>query len=230
VLKLIPGIGRVRASEIVEEIYEQAGQLKFDKFIGQGFYDQLQTLREVLQRASEADLPPHEKIAVIQDYYRPLLDRLEADAKDREKDIHVLVALSKTYHGLDRFIQDLSLEPPAKAFQNETSPLVDEEEEDALVLTTAHSAKGLEWRVVFIPHLLDGLFPTARSLRDVFSLEEERRLFYVAATRAKDSLHLSFPHQVSTYEGYFIHPSRFMRHISTTCYGFQEEETEETQE
>ncbi|MEA3446565.1 MAG: 3'-5' exonuclease [Bacteroidota bacterium] len=94
-------------------------------------------------------------------------------------------------------------------------------EENPLTLSTIHSSKGLEWHVVFIPHLLDGLFPSSRAMKSVGDMEEERRLFYVACTRAKEKLYLSMPAYFNTWDKILTMPSRFMAEIDKTKYKYE---------
>ena len=132
-------------------------------------------------------------------------------------DIDVLMTLAVKYDDrVERFLTDLALDPPSQKFQDRNTPLVDETEEKPLVLSTVHSAKGLEWNTVFVPHLLDGLFPSTKSLNSWEDLEEERRLFYVACTRAKERLYLTFPSLVGLFDAFFTHPSRFLAEIDPT--------------
>ncbi|OWZ85010.1 ATP-dependent helicase [Natranaerobius trueperi] len=222
VLKLLPGIGQVRASQIVEEIYNQDGRLQFDTFQNTFYYKSLALLKKALEEANK-EKTVAKAVSRIWEYYLPILKNREPDAKERENDLEVLYKLARNYQDLDKFLADLSLEPPSNSFQKENTPAVDEQEEEQLVLSTIHSSKGLEWHTVYVPHLLDGLFPTSKSLRDIFSLEEERRLFYVAVTRAKEQLYLTFPNQVITYDGYFIYPSRFLQPIENNKYNFFED-------
>ena len=98
------------------------------------------------------------------------------------------------------------------------------------MLSTIHSAKGLEWNVVFVPHLLDGLFPSDRSLGDVEELEEERRLFYVACTRARSRLYLTLPSSFSSWSGWFTLPSRFLAEIDPDLFSYSVEMEEEDEE
>ena len=85
---------------------------------------------------------------------------------------------------------------------------------DKVTISTIHSAKGLEWPVVFVNSLVDGMTPHHRSLDDFEDLEEERKLFYVACSRAKSQLYLTAPDYFSSYSGYFDKPSRFIAELS----------------
>ncbi|HMS53667.1 MAG TPA: 3'-5' exonuclease, partial [Chitinophagales bacterium] len=89
--------------------------------------------------------------------------QLEDDAETRIADLDVLEQMALKYESLEKFLSEFALDPPSTQFQNQARPLIDESEEPPLTLSTIHSAKGLEWYAVFIPHLLDGLFPNARS-------------------------------------------------------------------
>ena len=88
------------------------------------------------------------------------------------------------------------------------------------MLSTIHSAKGLEWSAVFVPHLLDGLFPSDRSVGDLEELEEERRLFYVACTRAKNALYLTMPASFQGRGAWLTLPSRFVAEVSPGLYRY----------
>lgn len=218
VLKLIPGVGNATASRIIKHVRENKGELDPSKFKGKKYADDLAKLARVLDSIRAEEVPPAAKVETLKNYYLPLLRNLEYDYQTRILDIDVLYTLACRYDELERFLSDLALDPPSNMFQDKSTPLIDESEEKPLVLSTIHSAKGLEWNTVFIPHLLDGLFPTARSWKDIRSLEEERRLFYVACTRAKRCLFLTMPHTVYSYYGYFTLPSRFLAEIDSEKY------------
>jgi DNA helicase-2/ATP-dependent DNA helicase PcrA len=107
----------------------------------------------------------------------------------------------------------MALEPPIEAL-SELTP--ESKEEEYLSLTTIHSAKGLEWKSVFLIWALEGRFPTAKAVESIDTLEEERRLFYVACTRAKDDLFISYPTNFFDRSTGFVlsEPSRFLNGIS----------------
>jgi DNA helicase-2/ATP-dependent DNA helicase PcrA len=92
-----------------------------------------------------------------------------------------------------------------------------ESETEKITLSTIHQAKGLEWRVVFVIWLTDGMFPSSRSFQSVEAIEEERRLFYVASTRAQDQLFLTYPYYSfnGSPENRLQRPSRFLKEIPT---------------
>ena len=136
-------------------------------------------------------------------------------------DIDVLIDLAGKYDALDKFLTDFALDPPSKKFGNKTTPLIDETEDKPLTVSTIHSAKGLEWFSVIIPHALDGMIPSVRALKNIEELEEERRLFYVACSRAKDELIITMPSFVSTYSGFLSYPSRFLVEIAKEKFNYQ---------
>ena len=142
----------------------------------------------------------------------------EADYELRLQDIDVLVTLAGKYESLEKFLSDFALDPPSNKFQDQNRPLIDESEDKPVTLSTIHSAKGLEWYCVFVPHLLDGLFPSSRSLKTIDYLEEERRLFYVACSRAKEQLYLTYPSYFTAWDSYLTMPSRFLVEVEQAFY------------
>jgi len=220
ILKLIPGIGDTRASRIVEHIYKKNGKIDFKEYHNKKYFNDLNDIAEILNKISKQSILPEEKIEILKDYYKPVLKEYAENFDRRLLDIDVLISLAKKYKNLEKFLTDFALDPPSNKIQSEFSPMINEDEEGKIILTTVHSAKGLEWQTVFIPHLIDGLFPDSRSMITVEMLEEERRLFYVACTRAKNNLYLSFPSRITTYSGIFSKPSRFISEISKKKYTF----------
>ena len=97
------------------------------------------------------------------------------------------------------------------------NPLIDETEEKPIVVSTIHSAKGLEWHTVFVIHALDGVLPSIKATTDE-EVEEERRLFYVACTRAKGNLFVTYPSFLPMYNAYFHELSRFVEEINESKY------------
>jgi DNA helicase-2/ATP-dependent DNA helicase PcrA len=119
----------------------------------------------------------------IIDYYLPILKNRYDDHPRRAKDLEHLVEIMVRYKSLDQFLTDMALEPPNTSYEN--SLYAGASNTDRLILSTIHSAKGLEWHSVFVIWALDGRFPSVHSLHKEEELEEELRLMYVAATRAK---------------------------------------------
>jgi DNA helicase-2/ATP-dependent DNA helicase PcrA len=121
---------------------------------------------------------------------RPLLENRYDDAGARLRELDRLVDTASTVDDLAAWLADLTLDPPVSGGDLAGPPHLDE---DYLVISTIHSAKGLEWPIVHIPHVVDGAIPVDMALRTPEGLEEEQRLFYVAVTRARDELHLYAP-------------------------------------
>ncbi len=216
VLKLIPGIGSGTAGKIVGSISENGfktiGELEKKRY----FNDLIKMFKMLSNAGKEGN--PSNSLEKISDYYLPVLKSVESDYEDRIKDISVLLQIASGYKTLEKFLSDFSLDPPSSQLNTSRIPIAGELPEDKVVLSTVHSAKGLEWHTVFVMHLLDGCFPSDRSLTKMEDLEEERRLFYVACSRAKERLFLTFPSAVSFYNGTMFLPSRFLAEIDKENY------------
>ena len=129
----------------------------------------------------------------------------------RREDLNHLAAFARQFKDLNEFLSQLALISNVDAEAGPAQP----GDKEAVNLSTVHQAKGLEFHTVFVIWLTDGMFPSSRSLDTRSALEEERRLFYVAITRAKDELYLAFPHMRLTggYGDVFQRPSRFLKEI-----------------
>ena len=214
-LLLIEGIGPKKSQDLIGEIFRQESQgldvlrLASTKgAAGRGLID----LVRVLERVSEATMTPGECLAAMLEYYLPLLKIQYDDYPKRLKDLEHLQTIVERYQSLDSFLADLTLEPPDESVVGVHAA---EPADERLVLSTIHSAKGLEWHSVFILWVLDGKFPSLYSFANEEDLEEERRLFYVAITRAKQNLFLTCP--VNVYDrasGMVLSkPSRFLDEV-----------------
>src|SRR5262249_11129407 len=129
-------------------------------------------------------------------WYGPHLERLHEDAIQREADLAQLVQIAAGYPNRERFLTELTLDPPEATSDQAGVPLLDE---DYLILSTIHSAKGQEWTSVFILNAVDGCLPSDLATGSTAEIEEERRLLYVAMTRAKDQLHVMVPQRFYTH-------------------------------
>lgn len=216
-LQLLPGIGKVSARQILEQLRAHQGSLDPAAFGKKKFTAALTELRDVLERAKGIQAPAGQ-LELIQAHYVPLLQGVESDYLTRLPDLEVLITLADKYEKLDKFLTDFALDPPSQKFLDRAQPTLEEPEEKPLVLSSVHSAKGLEWKLVFVMHLLDGLFPSSRVLKNLPELEEERRLFYVACSRAADELLLSLPAVWSSYQQVFTQPSRFLAELPEQTY------------
>ena len=150
----------------------------------------------------------------IVNYYVPILKEKYDDHPKRTRDLEHLVTIMERYNNLEQFLTDMALEPPNTSLND--SFLTDDQDEDRLILSTIHSAKGLEWHTVFIIWALEGRFPSIHALHRKKELEEELRLMYVAATRAKENLIFTYPVQVYDRSSGMIlnRPSCFIDNIA----------------
>src|SRR5438105_14176084 len=131
------------------------------------------------------------------DWYAPQLDRIYDDAQLRAADIAQLGQIATGYSSRERFLTELTLDPPDPTSGRAGAVLKDE---DYTILSTIHSAKGQEWRIVRILNVVDGCIPSDRAVGTSEEIEEERRLLYVAMTRAKDELDLIVPQRFFTHQ------------------------------
>jgi DNA helicase-2/ATP-dependent DNA helicase PcrA len=132
-------------------------------------------------------------------WYEPHLDRIHEDASLRAADLHQLVQIAATYPSRERFLTELTLDPPEATSDRAGAPLLDE---DYLILSTIHSAKGQEWKSVHILNAVDGCLPSDLATGTSAEIQEERRLLYVAMTRARDHLDIIVPQR------FFVHGQR----------------------
>jgi len=220
-LLLLEGVGPRTASKMIELISAPDFDIKTDLDLNYNIKgkDKVSRLLEFVKDLKSRKMSIGDKASVISDFYRPMLTGKYDDWQKRMKDIETFVTITERYSNITDLLNDMALEPP-------TESVVDVEpeskEEEYLTLSTIHSAKGLEWRVVFIVWALDGRFPSAKSVETVESVEEERRLFYVACTRAKDQLYISYPINVYDRESGLVlsKPSRFLNNIDENLADF----------
>lgn len=173
----------------------------------------LKTLAQVLQVTAEA-LRPAEQVQYFMQYYVPILKRLHPeDHPKRLKDLEHFLGITERYRSLDQLLSDMALEPPNDSV---AGVLAVDPDEGPVVLSTIHSAKGLEWHTVFIIWALEGRFPSFYNINSEEELEEERRLLYVASTRAKENLFISYPIKVFDRGLRMVlsRPSQFIEGIS----------------
>ncbi len=170
-------------------------------------------LIDALKAIQAGGLSPVKMGEIALRHYLPILRRRYDDHPKRLRDLEQLLSIMERYDVLLDFLDDMVLEPPAGSINDRLAAETDYG--DNLVLSTIHSAKGLEWHTVFIIWALDGRFPSYHSLDNGDSLEEERRLMYVAATRARENLIITFPSQVyDRSSGTVLYrPSRFLETI-----------------
>jgi DNA helicase-2/ATP-dependent DNA helicase PcrA len=153
--------------------------------------DGVQELRSALRGCADEDvLMPAAQIERLRTFLAPVFARRYDAASARMRDIEQLEVLAQGYETRGRFLSELTLDPPSSTGDLAGPPLLDE---DWLILSTIHSAKGLEWDAVHVIHAADGMIPSDMATGDDDEIEEERRLLYVALTRARDALHVYYP-------------------------------------
>ena len=207
VLQLLPGIGPSAASNIVEamatSLDETMGLARYrppqrasDDW--PAFVDMFAGLRAVSRWPTDLERVRH--------WYEPHLQRNHEDATTRRGDLLQLEQIASGYSSRQRFLTELTLDPPEATSDEASPPQLDE---DYLILSTIHSAKGQEWKNVFVLNAVDGCIPIDLGVGTMEEVDEERRLLYVAMTRAKDALHLVLPQR------FFIHSqaARGDRHV-----------------
>lgn len=217
VLKLVEGVGDVRAREVIGVIHSRGGRIDMSSFSGRKHYAGLAEIERLFGDLALPEQLPADLIGRINTWYQPVLEQLEDDFEARKADLEIFSEIASKYSDLEKFLSDFTLEPPSNRYQDKTVPLTDTDEKP-LVVSTIHSAKGLEWHTVFIPFALDGIIPSARSLGTLQEVEEERRLFYVAASRAKENLFITMPSYVSSWDAVFTKPSRFLKEVAKEHY------------
>ena len=191
-LQLVPGIGAASATRLMAQMAAAADPaaalLGFAAAAAaQPAWEEFAALFAAL-RAPGSRWP--EDIAAVERWYRPQLERLHDDPAPRAADVAHLVRLAAGYVSRERFLTELALDPPA-ATSDESGP--GGHDEDYLILSTIHSAKGQEWSAVSILNVVDGCIPSDMATGNAAEIEEERRLLYVAMTRARHHLHLLVP-------------------------------------
>ncbi|WP_313196140.1 ATP-dependent helicase [Shinella zoogloeoides] len=197
VLKLLPGIGPQTAGKILDTIsadpepLQSLAEIPPPAKTGDD-WGAFVTLVSALRKA-EAGWPA--EIGTVRMWYEPYLDRLHEDADTRKDDLLQLEQIAGGYASRERFLTELTLDPPDATSDQAGVPLLDE---DYLILSTIHSAKGQEWRAVFMLNVVDGCIPSDLGTGSTPEIEEERRLLYVGMTRARDSLTLITPQRFFT--------------------------------
>ncbi len=195
VLKLLPGTGPVGAARCFERL--AAADHHFSSLrecrpsaAAAKDWPAFCSLMEGLATAELDDRGWQAQMSQVRRWYQPHLERIYDGLDTREADLEQLEQISGRYPTRERFLTELTLDPPSAAGDLAGAPLLDE---DYLILSTVHSAKGQEWQSVFILNVSDGNFPSEFATGKPAMIDEERRLLYVAMTRAKQSLSLVAP-------------------------------------
>jgi DNA helicase-2/ATP-dependent DNA helicase PcrA len=194
VLTLLPGVGTTTAQRLMDSLAHAGGDflswadLPAPVPAAKIAWASLVALMISLTRPEAMDLPA--QVHAVREVYAPLLERRYDNATARLRDLEQIERLAARFDDRLTLLADMALDPPAWTEELAGPPVLDE---DYLILSTVHSAKGLEWDAVYVIHAADGNFPSDMSTGSVEEIEEERRLFYVACTRARDWLYVCFP-------------------------------------
>jgi DNA helicase II / ATP-dependent DNA helicase PcrA len=201
VLQLLDGMGPASARRLMEELGVRRGDADvaspLERFLDEpvavpkAAAQGVRELRAALGDCLDDDtLPPAGQLARLRIFLEPVIARKYEAAAARSRDLEQLELLASGSDSRRQFLADLTLDPPSSTGDLAGPPHLDE---DYLILSTIHSAKGLEWDVVHVIHAADGMIPSDMSTGNDDEIEEERRLLYVALTRARDALHVTYP-------------------------------------
>lgn len=209
VLLLLEGVGQKTAAAVLEQTLAsdtpaQATDLTLTGRAAntvRGLFDLLEEARRI---ASAGD-----RARALATWYKSVMERIHDDSAKRWKDVETVVGICGRYPSVEAFLADIALDPPTEALDDIEA---DDREDEFITISTIHSAKGLEWNTVFVIWVNEGRLPSARSAESEASLEEERRLLYVACTRAKDRLIMTYPSVMLEWEHADVlgQPSRFL--------------------
>ncbi|MGH8713441.1 MAG: ATP-dependent helicase [Casimicrobiaceae bacterium] len=212
IARLLPGVGQATAARLLDAMDGAPDPvIAMDAFRmpapAAADWDALRAAFRML-RAGKVGWPAD--IDVAMRWYEPQLHRIYDDAHARQADLVQLGRIASTYASRERFLTEVTLDPPAAASDEAGTPGLDD---DYLILSTIHSAKGQEWRTVHVLNVVDGCIPSDLGTGSTEEIDEERRLLYVAMTRAKEQLHLMVPqrfyvHQQSALGDRHVYASR----------------------
>jgi DNA helicase II / ATP-dependent DNA helicase PcrA len=220
-VRLLPGI----AAKTAERLWEQLNGIpdeerkNFGAWLADGkVAPKSQKSWEQLGHTLDEIAPNRQPVApatmihsILEAIYDDYLQSEYANYEQRRDDLLTLENFARTFQDPVEFLSQLSL----MATGSSETIAAEEDDSEKVTLSTVHQAKGLEWRAVFIIWMADGMFPSGRSLESLEAIEEERRLFYVALTRAKDELYLTYPccWPTGSLEQQIQRPSRFLKEL-----------------
>jgi superfamily I DNA/RNA helicase len=218
VLMLVEGVGPKKAQDLLASLVKSERPYQVLREVsgrsGQGLKNLANTLDSL---SASDDLNTADQVNHIHEYYLPILKEQYDDYPKRMRDLDHLHTIAENYPEVGQFLADLALEPPDGSAADVEAP---DRDDERMVLSTIHSAKGLEWQCVFVIWVVDGRFPSTYAFVTGEELEEERRLFYVAVTRAKRFLYLTYPINVfDKGSGMLLSkPTRFLDHVSAAMF------------
>lgn len=211
VLLLHEGIGPKTAQKILDELATAKLTITADPDSSIPLFQKknITKLFQLLYKIHTDKTLPSEKLQAVLNYYDPIFKERYDDFNKRKKDLDIFQNITENYKSLDNFLSDMAIEPIIDSVVDITGQ---GKEDEFVTLSTIHSAKGLEWHSVFIINAVEGLFPSSRSSDKLETLEEERRLMYVASTRAKQNLFITYPMNMFDRESGITlsKPSRFI--------------------
>ncbi|WP_337864505.1 ATP-dependent helicase [Ignavibacterium sp.] len=214
VLLLHEGVGPKTAQKILDELATARITIKAEPDQQPEFnYQKLAPLFYLLYNLQKKKMSPSEMLQAIYDYYWELFKANYDDWNNRKKDLEIFLNIVENYSSVDTLLSDMAIEPIIDSVVD-IGP--EDKENEFVTLSTIHSAKGLEWHTVFIIHAVEGYFPSSKSAENLEQLEEERRLMYVASTRAKNNLFITYPMNLYDREAgtTLSKPSRFISEIT----------------
>ena len=192
ILQLLDGIGPASAKNAIDHLSEGA----FDMRSWENYAPPTAAKRQwlpfvdLMVSLAGAKMPLQQQVAETRRFYSPILEKRFDQASMRMRDLLQLEQISSNFRDRGEMLAELTLDPPSSTQDLAGAPLL---EEDYLILSTIHSAKGCEWDAVYLLHAADGNIPSDMTTGSEELIEEERRLFYVALTRAKDFMYVCFP-------------------------------------
>ncbi len=214
ILLLLPGVGPRTAQRVIDQIADGSlrlgpGSAEPARIAGN---DAVGEMFAILAELNDDRMSVPDRVDRLVEYYRPILRGKYDDFSKRIKDVEMFAEIAARYRSLGSFLADMALEPPTESVIG----MEPGHEDEKLVLSTIHSAKGLEYNSVFIIWALDGRFPSMYAASSLDEMEEERRLMYVATTRAKDRLLITYPTNIFDRETGTVlsKPSRFIEGIA----------------
>jgi DNA helicase-2/ATP-dependent DNA helicase PcrA len=194
VAQLIPGIGPATATRLLDAVGEATdAATAVEAFAAPGkSADDWAAFTALYRRLRTPGLRWPADIELVKQWYLPHLERMYDDAQVRAADVEQLTALAGGHATRESFLAEITLDPPEATSDRAGPPLLDE---DYVILSTIHSSKGQEWKSVHVLNVVDGCIPSDMSTGNNDDIEEERRLLYVAMTRAREHLHLVLPNR-----------------------------------
>ena len=218
ILLLVDGVGPRTAEKVIEGILARRVHTEgggspgtLPAILGQqhNLPENVRRLFDAIAGVAPQHVTPADKILQLLKYYEPIFLKRYDDHNKRRKDLEMFQQIAERYRALGSFLTDLTLEPANESVADITPTGTEDEK---LILSTIHSAKGLEWNTVFVMYALEGRFPNSRAANSEDEMEEERRLMYVACTRAKEFLYITYPINIYDRDSGLVlsKPSRFI--------------------